>query len=63
MQRTKTERTGDKMPPILAMVEHRAMVIPRAGVGNSSAAIMLTVTTCKDMKNLPHNEKPMISLL
>lgn len=48
---------GAKMPPNLPTVEQRPIVTPREAVGKSSAVIILTVTICMEMKNLPISEK------
>lgn len=52
---------GAKIPPIFPIVEHSPMVRPREAVGNNSAVITLTVTSCIEMKNLPTSEKPTIN--
>ena len=48
---------GARIPPIFPTVEHNPIVTPREAVGKSSAVIILTVTICIEMKNLPISEK------
>lgn len=58
---TIADITGAKIPPAFPIVEHSPIVKPREAVGNTSAVITLTVTSCIEMKNLPASEKPTIS--